>query len=114
MRISDWSSDVCSSDLPVVENDARDLAPFARAGAVAQKPSAPELHGVFGILRRGGDDIESRIDLPCARQMSTMCLARVDDGFELGVGQYTERYEDRKSTRLTSTHSCASRMLASA
>src|SRR3546814_10098882 len=43
---------------PVVANDARELAPFARAGAVAHKPSAPELHVGFGLLRRGRDDIE--------------------------------------------------------
>src|SRR5438105_3751564 len=34
---------------PVVENDGRDLAPLAGAGAVAEKPAAPETHGVLRI-----------------------------------------------------------------
>ena len=42
---------------PVVEQDAGDLTALARAGAVAEKPAAPELHGILGIVdaprRRG-------------------------------------------------------------
>ena len=36
---------------PVIKNDAGDLAALAGAGAVAEKPAAPEAHGV---LRIGG------------------------------------------------------------
>ena len=35
---------------PVVEQDAGDLTALPRAGAVAQKPAAPESHGVVGIV----------------------------------------------------------------
>src|SRR3546814_13958379 len=43
MRISDWSSDVCSSDLhtPGGADDARGRRPRDRAGAVGGRPESP-------------------------------------------------------------------------
>ena len=38
---------------PVVEQDAGDLTALAGAGAVAEKPAAPEADGVLGVLGRG-------------------------------------------------------------
>src|SRR3546814_16723213 len=63
MRISDWSSDVCSSDL-----------------------SAKSDHAV-GIFRRGTDLGEGRIDCPGACQLAIMGFARIDDGFKMGIGE---------------------------
>ena len=72
---------------PVVEDDAGHLAALAAAGAVAQEPAAPEAHGALGIVGRGGDDIEGRVDRPRAGEMRGMRLARVDDALQLRVGQ---------------------------
>src|SRR3546814_2006587 len=42
MRISDWSSDVCSSDLPIAPPEltllASDGTPIARTGAIVETP----------------------------------------------------------------------------
>ena len=39
---------------PVIEQDARDLAALARAGAVAQKPAASKADGIGSVVARGG------------------------------------------------------------
>src|SRR3546814_19576762 len=77
---------------PVIEDDARDLASPARAGAVAQHPAPPEADGGLHIVRRRGDDVPGLVDGPRAREMLAMRFAREDDGL------------DRKSTRLNSSH----------
>ncbi len=71
---------------PVVEDDARDLAALAGAGAVAEKPAAPETHGVLGLIGRGRDDIEGLVDIPRSGEETRMGLAGIDDAFELRVG----------------------------
>ena len=76
---------------PVVEHDAGDLAALAGAGAVAQEPAAAEADGVLGIVGRGGDDIEGRIDRPGAGEMGGMRLAGIDDALELRVRQEAVR-----------------------
>src|SRR3546814_4775987 len=86
MRISDWSSDVCSSDL-VVEDDARDLPALAGARAIAEEPAAPEPDGGVGLIGRRLDDVPGRIDVPRTGEMAAMGFARENDGFALGVGQ---------------------------
>ena len=72
---------------PIVEQDAGDLAALAGAGAVAEEPAAAEAHGVLGVVRRGRDDIEGLVDGPRSGEISAMGFARIDDAFELGVGQ---------------------------
>ena len=72
---------------PVVEQDAGDLAALAGAGAVAEHPAAPEAHGVLGAVGRGRDRVEGLVDVPCAGEKAGMRLARIDDAFELGIGQ---------------------------
>src|SRR3546814_7862441 len=130
MRISDWSSDVCSSDLGpgfeetmpvapfcehqdvfcaavenIVENGAEDFVGFARAGAVGKKDA--RAHRFFtGIFLIDG-------------QMAGMSLSGGNDEFELCIRNeaaaddpsrkfrpvaHERRTEDRKSTRLNSSH----------
>ena len=72
---------------PVVEDDRGDLAALAGAGAVAEKPAAPEAHGVVGILRSGRDDIVGLVDGVGAGEMAGMGFAGIDGAFELRVRQ---------------------------
>src|SRR3546814_18271287 len=65
MRISDWSADVCSSDLRVPRRDARD-AVRAAAGVRADAQGrlhlqAPAVHGTFA-----GGTAQPRIPVPDA------------------------------------------------
>src|SRR3546814_1775520 len=83
MRISDWSSDVCSSDL---DAECSDL----------------EAGGLGSVDRLAGDRQGGRPDLlgvvldPAARRVDLPELA-LRDGDDRAVG-------DRKSTRLNSSH----------
>src|SRR5258707_13304769 len=49
---------------PVIEQDAGDLTALARAGAISQKPAAPESHGILGFVRRGADEVISLVNGP--------------------------------------------------
>ena len=51
-----------SATQPVVENDAGGLAPFTRAGAVAEEEPFAELHGVRIVLARERKIVERFID----------------------------------------------------
>src|SRR3546814_7120876 len=62
MRISDWSSDVCSSDLPHLHRDAVDLAGVAEAGRdqhrfVAVVPPDETRPAAFHIGTRCGGEV---------------------------------------------------------
>src|SRR6202011_6280171 len=70
---------------PVVEDDAGDLAALAGAGAVAEKPAAPEAQRVQRVRRRGRDEIVGLVDRVGAGEMTGMGLAGIDDAFELRV-----------------------------
>src|SRR3546814_7417097 len=115
MRISDWSSDVCSSDLLVRELPRRrveieparlhDIACYAQffrrgeqiAAALLMEPRGVwhGLDDVGGVRGQPGKLVDHHIRRgSCER--STYCLS------------------DRKSTRLNYSHSCASRMQSSA
>ena len=72
---------------PVVENDRGDLAALAGAGAVAEKPAAPEAYSVLGIVRRGRNEIVGLVDRVGAGEMAGMGFAGVDHALELRVGQ---------------------------
>src|SRR3546814_1455558 len=103
MRISDWSSDVCSSDLGgAFEIDQRDPARIglgehcvdfraAGPGGKIEKMNA-ELAEHARDQRFGGG-----IERP-----------RVDD--RVAGLDHREEQGDRKGTRLNSSHECASRM----
>ena len=72
---------------PIVEQDAGDLAAFARTGSVTQHPAAPEANSMFAIVGCGRDDIERVVHGPGTGEISGMRLAGIDDAFELGVGE---------------------------
>src|SRR3546814_4030299 len=108
MRISDWSSDVCSSDLAVVEakdnvgihlNEPTIAVPgealVARCGSkalnrliVKAKIKDSVHHARHGHARAGTDGYKQRV----GRIAETLASDTLDMG------------EDRKSTRLNSSH----------
>src|SRR3546814_13514326 len=83
MRISDWSSDVCSSDLlaadlgPGKPGDRADLI-LAIADAVAELPHAREFRQIVGgdgdVFRLAFEDLAQRL----ARKPRDFALARAD------------------------------------
>src|SRR3546814_4022256 len=118
MRISDWSSDVCSSDLPsagkaeeTTETPTDSLAMTAEAirkaaiGVEAVQPgglgSEILAQGTVAATPAGEAIVTAR-----AGGAVTQVLKRLGDPVRAG--------EDRKSTRLNSSHYCASRMPSSA
>src|SRR3546814_1220865 len=126
MRISDWSSDVCSSDLPFFRNPAlcRQLEALLpgfgddvdhagdRIRAIDRGRAArDDLHPVDEIV---GDAAEAdAIGLGAVRH----CAPPVDQDERAAVAERSQvdrrKPLDRKSTRLTSSHYCALRMPSS-
>src|SRR3546814_4722868 len=116
MRISDWSSDVCSSDLDrFSEGD----------------PRALELNGAFNAANRGLIEFieifkneteylhtiitatQEKV-VPAPGRHGTVYVDTAIIGHSNEAEWQKFKSEDRKSTRLTSSHYCASRMPASA
>src|SRR3546814_5919540 len=107
MRISDWSSDVCSSDLTILEigiavTEATTIAEeIAVEIAVVAVLDAADF-AVALTRRHIAADRTARAD---ARRILHVPLARVALGMGL-VGEHAGRTDlgDRKSTRLNSSH----------
>src|SRR3546814_6378142 len=101
MRISDWSSDVCSSDLLVPGDRARDLAVIA---VLVQM--------IVGMVVIGADDI---FEEPAGRRGQAQLARPLLEILGKGVGEFgvgvARRHRavgaalviDRKSTRLNSS-----------
>src|SRR3546814_7533886 len=119
MRISDWSSDVCSSDL------------LARPGvALFGVDPGPNAQGLCPVVRldarvlqirtiEAGTGVGYGLDhiAPAPQRLATIALGYADGWPRcLGGGgaAWHRGARDRKSTRLNSSHSCASRMPSSA
>src|SRR3546814_4218742 len=108
MRISDWSSDVCSSDL------FRFLA-FEEPASSGQIQRILAIPGKLTEKREVDFLSRPEIDAVLAAPDRTCWLGRRDHMLLLFAIQTGLRLsEDRKSTRLNSSHSCASRMPSSA
>src|SRR3546814_1313296 len=113
MRISDWSSDVCSSDLG--EKHEHDHAHGGLLGPNTELIFALSSGAALGL----GFAIEKLIvGAPTWLPFALYIAAYVFGGFytlrEVIENLRLKRFEDRKSTRLNSSHSCASRMPYSA
>src|SRR3546814_996871 len=115
MRISDWSSDVCSSDL----NSLRPLFGSIQQ-PLAQQPHRPAgRHATLAFAAGGAGDVQVRpaLALGEARQEA----ARGDgagpaaaDVVDVGEARIEHApVLKRKGTRLNSRHSCAPRMPSS-
>src|SRR3546814_10848624 len=100
MRISDWSSDVCSSDL----------------GKIVMR-TIPDKNTQLAELMTGGVDWIWKVDKDQAESIRSAPNLTVKDAETMRIGYVTfdaaGKAGDRKSTRLNSRHSCASRMPSS-
>src|SRR3546814_5859338 len=102
MRISDWSSDVCSSDL-VPRRIGRDAMKKLTAGnfapALAAVPLLLAACGQAPSDPRGVDRLETLLSVSATGRAE----ARPDKAeFQAGIQTWARR--DRKSTRLNSSH----------
>src|SRR3546814_1242823 len=104
MRISDWSSDVCSSDLPAA--DAHRLEPItniAAAHLVEHRRSDAHARHTDRMTERNAGAIDVQNVEPAVAFAPAPLL---EDGENLGREGLVEfdQSEDRKSTRLNSSH----------
>src|SRR3546814_4078716 len=117
MRISDWSSDVCSSDLGhrprrhplrgrLRPADPAEVVPPAPHELKGQEPAGKPGQQNGPLRGRLSKRLISRAKLERAMrfELTTPTLARLCSTPELRP--------DRKSTRLNSSHYCTSRMLS--
>src|SRR3546814_6624397 len=102
MRISDWSSDVCSSDLAGVEEvelDVLEVLPIA-LGEVTREQRvvvAPDHQGRRLVLA------EQRLPLRIERDVVAVVVEQRELD-RLVAGAVEQVLQDRKSTRLNSSH----------
>src|SRR3546814_9408046 len=106
MRISDWSSDVCSSDLTAV--DVAQQAPLARAelGLAGERLAASlrqqgQADAGFVLLMEGSDGLVGAIQSGDAGGSNVASVWQSGAGNSALLDQYAR---DRKSTRLNSSH----------
>src|SRR3546814_2051754 len=101
MRISDWSSDVCSSDLlgHLAALDGRDADFFEIVGEFDQRGIAVELAAMLEAASPG-EDRRDRVGRGRLALLVHSVVAR--DRAVRGLG--FDRLADRKSTRLNSSH----------
>src|SRR3546814_6724159 len=118
MRISDWSSDVCSSDLGgfpyVVEGET----------VVEQADEGADRAGGVIVLRLRQQQRRAPLEIAqidvVAEGRADDFAPRIDDQHHLRLGIVPGRIRppadrrDRKGTRLNSSHYCASRMPSTA
>src|SRR3546814_9783276 len=101
MRISDWSSDVCSSDLAEQRDAGRGLRPLVHADRVTAH-DMPKLVREYALHLVGA---VGRLDQPA---VDIDVLAASHEGVDAAVAEQMDahlpRTQDRKSTRLNSSH----------
>src|SRR3546814_5772245 len=102
MRISDWSSDVCSSDLVRVTSITLSFPFLWRVPAFNTiVTQGPEISGItplkydVTLLNRDGQQVQV--------QFTTLQSSATYPGFGTPVGSLVD-FRDRKSTRLNSSH----------
>src|SRR3546814_9787159 len=105
MRISDWSSDVCSSDLPLAEAGLVFLEDGVEDPVEAVFDAPVSAHGACGVFggEACGGDVVAGIEAAAVLQFGARGDAH--DGGGTGQAQFAgEAARDRKSTRLNSSH----------
>src|SRR3546814_4690831 len=76
MRISDWSSDVCSSDLMQVELLKRTLPAGARVGTVDKFQGQEAAVVLISMATSSGDDLPRNIDFLFSRNRMNVAISR--------------------------------------
>src|SRR3546814_9590699 len=101
MRISDWSSDVCSSDLR------------RRRAEYIETPAPRQIGGRCIVTELSEDDINARANEKAKKRKAAREKMLADKTKEKGLlivhtgkgkGKSTAAFGDRKSTRLNSSH----------
>src|SRR3546814_6605304 len=114
MRISDCSSDVCSSDLLAAATLGSMLAPASSAGASPRKfglEAASKGIATFQAVHEGLGSIDVRLfDFGGAPAPADFLIYDIPVGASEGVPLHNLTDPDRQSTRLNYRNSCASRM----
>src|SRR3546814_5039375 len=110
MRISDWSSDVCSSDLVGSDALTKALEPAAGAGRIDLRGLASSRFRKL-LGNRGGKGIDGRgshradIVARVAARRSLVLAGRQEEGGSRNArNQDGFVHQDRTSTRLNSSH----------
>src|SRR3546814_2018927 len=112
MRISDWSSDVCSSDLRLC------LAATSQLSPIIYRMSCSRYVSLIIVPALPSIKVDAILDEWCATGRPK--LSHFGYNGAICVPSYCQLMtklrseEDRKSTRLNSSHYCASRMPSSA
>src|SRR3546814_2222686 len=101
MRISDWSSDVCSSDLLVI-NRPCEVGIEGRRGWSWEQDERLSAEWLETLSTAMANYTRQRVD-----PTSPICSTSLPSGERVQI-------VDRKSTRLNSSHYCAYRMTPSA
>src|SRR3546814_5325867 len=104
MRISDWSSDVCSSDLiGIIDRPSFVIGPYRDAAGIvavdifgAEGPDQAAAQALFVIEEAGGVIIFGHADQRLARERVV--------ALHLRISQRERALQDRKSTPLNSSH----------
>src|SRR3546814_5047559 len=113
MRISDWSSDVCSSDLRtgdlaqrsgdlyrIVGRRSRFCKPFGLRVSLDELEAALARKGIMAAVT-GNDDV---IAIACRGKPDDSVISEIARNFQLPVSLFDISATDRKSTRLNSSH----------
>src|SRR3546814_2568070 len=101
MRISDWSSDVCSSDLGLLTAGEAHVAGQGEFAADAGGAPANRRNGHNRGTREARQHVRQRLQPGRTGRQGSRLLERSE---EVVVGQEEALDGDRKSTRLNSSH----------
>src|SRR3546814_1286499 len=103
MRISDWSSDVCSSDLDITAGKVQEYRAHRQTSRVdpktgkPKKPARATLHGEIVTLRQVLKTANRKGWIAAIPDMSAPYKTS-------GKVEHRAWFSDRKSTRLNSSH----------
>src|SRR3546814_5330786 len=102
MRIRDWSSDVCSSDLFVQLSDGGDYSDWCRASLAEVEANMART----SYPRKNVHFVEGKVEETVPEHTpDTIALLRLDtDWYSSTKHELHHLYPDRKSTRLNSSH----------
>src|SRR3546814_19940181 len=90
MRISDWSSDVCSSDLATDPGSQRGtLTKFDKSGNILMKKKMAQASQIFDIIK-----LKDSMLLVPASQNNKLLLSKMDD--QLNIIWTKSRSEERR------------------
>src|SRR3546814_7548198 len=104
MRISDWSSDLCSSDLPSMTQIPERILVQSHLAAKQPKPLTPEQEArlrseiAAELKRQNAVLVAHYYTDPVIQALAEETGGCVSDSLEMA------RFGDRKSTRLNSSH----------